>query len=143
LAHAAFGSDDHGAVSWVWEKHRKHMIGDLHETPRKTSKFVFAKSQDMTRDANKKIKKTPAQNEPDADGYSGEKIDRPGFDLSGSSDDTHAGTGLGLGNNAFEASGDRRLPGRRLDNKLTIPRWGGPEPDGPTKPSSKSARRKT
>jgi hypothetical protein len=111
--------------------------------PQKPATSSAPKSQGMTRDANKKIKKTPAQNEPDAGGYSGVKVDRPGFDLSGSSDDTHAGTGLGLGNDAFETPGDRRLPGRRLDNKLTIPRWGGPEPDGPTKPSRKPARRKT
>lgn len=55
-------------------------------------------------------------------------IDRPGFDLGGSSGDTHAGTGLGLGTDAFDAPGDRRLTGRRLDNDITIPRWGGPEP---------------
>lgn len=54
------------------------------------------------------------------------KTDRPGFDLSGSSEDTSAGTGLGLGNDSFETPGDRRLPGRRLNSKLTIPRWGGP-----------------
>ena len=111
--------------------------------PQKPATSSAPKSQGMTRDANKKIKKTPAQNEPDAGGSSGDKVDRLGFDLSGSSDDTHAGTGLGLGNDAFETPGDRRLPGRQLDNKLTIPRWGGPEPDGPTKPSRKPARRKT
>jgi hypothetical protein len=57
----------------------------------------------------------------------GQKIDRPGFDLSGSADDTRAGTGLGLGEDASDTPGDRRLPGRRLDGKLTIPRWSGPE----------------
>jgi hypothetical protein len=69
----------------------------------------------------------------------GQKIDRPGFDLSGSSDDTHAGTGLGLGNDASDTPGDRRLPGRRLDNKLTIPRWGGPEPRDTTTSDKKTA----
>lgn len=56
------------------------------------------------------------------------KIDSPGFDLGGSSGDTHAATGLGLGNDAFDKLGNRRLPGRRLDNKLITPRGGGPVP---------------
>lgn len=60
----------------------------------------------------------------------GRKIDRPGFDLSGSSGETHAGTGLGLGENSSDTPGDRRLPGRRPDNDLTIPRWSGPEGEG-------------
>jgi hypothetical protein len=100
-------------------------------------------SQKVTDDLNKHSTKKHAQDDPRAVDDGEKKIDRPGFDLSGSSDDTHAGTGLGLGNDAFETPGDRRLPGRRPDNKLTIPRWGGPEPDGPTKPSKKPARRKT
>ena len=95
--------------------------------PEKPATSSAPKSQDMTRDADRKNKKTPAQNKSNSGGYSGEKVDRPGFDLSGSSDDTHAGTGLGLGNDAFETPGDRRLPGRRPDNKLAIPRWGGPD----------------
>jgi hypothetical protein len=36
--------------------------------PEKPVNSSSPKSQDMTRDANKKIKKTPAQNEPDAGG---------------------------------------------------------------------------
>ncbi len=82
-----------------------------------------------TNDASdKKIRKNPAQDEPRAADDSARKIDRPGFDLGGSSGDTHAGTGLGLGDDAFDTSGERSLPGRHPDNKLTIPRWGGPEP---------------
>lgn len=42
-----------------------------------------------------------------------EAVDRPGFDLGGASGKTSAGTGLGLGENASENSGDRSLPGRR------------------------------
>lgn len=57
----------------------------------------------------------------------GQGTDRPGFDLGGSSGDTHAGTGLGLGKDAFDTPGDRRLPGRRPDIELTIPRWSGPK----------------
>lgn len=67
----------------------------------------------------------------------GQEIDRPGFDLGGSSGDTHAGTGLGLGEDAFDTPGDRRLPGRQPDNKLTIPRWGGSEPDDMPIPAKK------
>ncbi len=69
----------------------------------------------------------PEEDTPNVAGEHGLKTDRPGFDLGGSSGDTHAGAGLGLGEDAFDTPGDRRLPGRRLDNKLTIPRWSGPE----------------
>jgi len=51
--------------------------------------------------------------------------DRPGFDLGGAVTDATAGSGLGLGDDASENSGDRRLPGRRPRNKLGLPRFGG------------------
>lgn len=73
----------------------------------------------------------------------GQQTDRPGFDLGGSNGETHAGTGLGLGEDAFDTPGDRRLPGRQLDNKLTIPRWSGPEPRNTTTPEKKTAEVKT
>ena len=81
--------------------------------------------------------KRPAQDEIRVAADADHKIDRPGFDLSGSSDDTHAGTGLGLGTDSFDAPGDRRLPGRRLGGKLTIPRWSGPEPKDTIVPAKK------
>jgi hypothetical protein len=37
-------------------------------------------------------------------------VDRPGFDLGGSTGKTRAGTGLGLGEDAAENRRDRRLP---------------------------------
>ncbi|MGX6646473.1 hypothetical protein ACWCOP_00855 [Maricaulaceae bacterium MS644] len=40
-------------------------------------------------------------------------VDRPGFDLGGSTGETRAGTGVGLGPDAGESRRDRRLPGRR------------------------------
>jgi len=40
-------------------------------------------------------------------------VDRPGFDLGGSSGKTSAGTGLGLGQDSAESRRDRSLPGRR------------------------------
>jgi len=40
-------------------------------------------------------------------------VDRPGFDLGGSSGETSAGTGLGLGTDAAENRRDRKLPGRK------------------------------
>jgi hypothetical protein len=40
-------------------------------------------------------------------------VDRPGFDLGGSTGKTSAGSGLGLGTDAFENRGERRLPGRK------------------------------
>lgn len=73
----------------------------------------------------------------------GQGTDRPGFDLGGSTGETHAGTGLGLGEDAFDTPGDRRLPGRQLDNKLTIPRWGGPEPRDSTASNEKTAGAET
>ncbi|SON56154.1 hypothetical protein HDIA_2613 [Hartmannibacter diazotrophicus] len=39
-----------------------------------------------------------------------EDFDRPGFDLGGSTGETHAGKGLGLGNDAMENRKDWRLP---------------------------------
>ena len=80
----------------------------------------------------------PAPDEPRAAINTVRKIDRPGFDLGGSSGDTHAGTGLGLGVDASDTAGDRRLPGRRLDNKLTIPRWNGPETESSNAPFKKT-----
>lgn len=51
----------------------------------------------------------------DAAGSSPEPVavDRPGFDLGGSTGKTSAGTGLGLGTDAAENRRDRSLPGRR------------------------------
>ncbi len=108
-------------------------------------------SQEATDDSEKKIPQKPAQDEPRTVDDSTREIDRPGFDLGGSSGDTHAGTGLGLGDDAFDEPGERSLPGRRPDDKLTIPRWGGPEsrvtdgarekppvPQTPSAPHSKS-----
>lgn len=67
----------------------------------------------------------------------------PALILGGSSGDTDAGTGLGLGNDASDTAGGRRLPGRRPDNKLTIPRCGGPGPDSTIKPAKKPSGGKT
>jgi hypothetical protein len=44
-------------------------------------------------------------------------VDRPGFDLGGSTGKTSAGTGLGLGQDAFENRRDRSLPRRRGKSK--------------------------
>lgn len=46
-----------------------------------------------------------------------EPVDRPGFDLGGSTGKTSAGTGLGLGEDSFENRQDRSLPGRRGKSK--------------------------
>lgn len=40
-------------------------------------------------------------------------VDRPGFDLGGSTGKTSAGTGLGPGPDAADTRRDRSLPGRR------------------------------
>ena len=54
-------------------------------------------------------------------------LDRPGFDLGGSTGSTTAGTGLGLAIDALENVGERSLPGRHSKSILSIPRWSGPE----------------
>ena len=92
---------------------------------------------------NDKEKRAKSSEPPSATKGSDQKTDRPGFDLDGSSDDTHAGSGLGLGKDAFDKPGDRRLPGRRLDNKLTIPRWSGPKSVETIGPAKKPSGRKT
>lgn len=100
-----------------------------------TSSRLSAENEDVA----KPSEKTQAQDLSPSANDLGKGTDRPGFDLGGSSGDTHAGTGLGLGTNAFDTPSDRRLPGRQLDNKLTIPRWGGPEPRDTTGPEKKTA----
>ncbi len=89
-------------------------------------------SSAATKGVSKPAPKKPAQGESPTANDLGQGIDRPGFDLGGSSGETHAGTGLGLGTDAFDTPGDRSLPGRKLDNHQTIPRWGGPEPQKTT-----------
>lgn len=111
--------------------------------PEKPATSSSSGSPVATSVANKNRPKKPAQDEPRAGDDSAHKIDRPGLDLGGSSDDTHAGTGLGPGDDAFDTPGDRRLPGRRPDNKLTIPHWGGPEPRGSAVPVKKPSGRET
>lgn len=101
------------------------------DTTKATPKSPRSKPSDET---DKNTLGKAVEHEPHFRDDRDQKIDRPGFDLGGSSGDTHAGTGLGLGMDAPDSAGERRLPGRRLDNKLTIPRWGGAAPKDPTEP---------
>ena len=110
------------------------------KVPPTPSSFGLPETGDVSDKDRKKIK---LQAEPSGTDDTVDETDRPGFDLGGSSGDTHAGTGLGLGTDAFDTPGDRRLPGRRLDNKLTIPRWGGPEPRDTTASDEKTAGAET
>lgn len=98
-----------------------------------------SRSSAETDDVAMSTAKTQAQDVSPSANDLGQGTDRPGFDLGGSSGDTDAGTGLGLGTDAFDTPGVRRLPGRQLDNKLTIPRWGGPEPRDTTDSDEKTA----
>jgi hypothetical protein len=95
-------------------------IKDMKDQEPSKSPTPFAENADVA----KPIEKTQAQDVSPSINDRGKGTDRPGFDLGGSSGDTRAGTGLGVGTDAFDTPGDRRLPGRQLDNKLTIPRWG-------------------
>ncbi len=117
----------------------------------KPSKSSVSSAQ--TDPVGKPASKKQAQDSPPTPNDLGQGVDRPGFDMGGSSGDTHAGTWLPLGNDAFETPDERRLPGRRLDNDLTIPRWSGPEPrdmtasdekpedaEAPSTPEPKKAR---
>ncbi len=65
-------------------------------------------------------------------------VDRPGFDLGGSTGETSAGTGLGPGEDAAENRQDRSLPGRRGESTLNIPRWSGAEPAKTSPPKSRN-----
>ncbi|MEO6609500.1 MAG: hypothetical protein ABIN69_13635 [Aestuariivirga sp.] len=56
-------------------------------------------------------------------------VDRPGFDLGGSTGKTTAGTGIGLGDDAGENRIDRSLLGRHAKPILSKPRWLGPDAD--------------
>ncbi|MET4130817.1 hypothetical protein [Roseovarius sp. MBR-6] len=102
------------------------------QKPSKSSR-PSAKTEDVAKSSEKAQEGDASTND------RGQGTDRPGFDLGGSTGETHAGTGLGLGEDAFDTPGDRRLPGRQLDNKLTIPRWGGPEPRDSTASDEKTA----
>ncbi len=59
------------------------------------------------------------------DPLSTQPVDRPGFDLGGSTGETSAGLGLGLGEDSSELPVQRSLPGRRAKGRLSIPRWRG------------------
>jgi hypothetical protein len=111
-----------------------------------TSKDKPSKSTETgaaTKGADKPEPKRSQKDAPHAAEDRLQKTDRPGFDLGGASDDTHAGTGLGLGQNSSDTAGERRLPGRRPDNKLTIPRWSGPAPKDAKAAAKKPSDRKT
>lgn len=69
--------------------------------------------------ASEPVTQKPEEGESPTANDLGQGIDRPGFDLGGSTGETHAGTGLGLGTDAFDTPGDRSLPGRKLDNPRT------------------------
>ncbi|MEH6728386.1 MAG: hypothetical protein V7703_19735, partial [Hyphomicrobiales bacterium] len=56
---------------------------------------------DIKAAAEEPTKQSPKTDKPEPAGSS-EKVDRPGFDLGGSTGETHAGKGLGLGTDAEE-----------------------------------------
>jgi hypothetical protein len=125
-------------TSFAWRKSKPRSLQRKKDMNDKLKTSTLPKSSAATDVPGKPDPKKPAKDEPRA-AAAVHKTDRPGFDLGGSSGDTHAGTGLGLGEDAFDTPGDRRLPGRRLDGKLTIPRWSGPEPEAKTEPVDKTA----
>lgn len=86
---------------------RKHRHCSPH--PATEDKIMEARSAQAKPDPNEKL------GEPGADPSRAEAVDRPGFDLGGSTGKTSAGTGLGLGEDAADTRRDRRLPGRRGD----------------------------
>jgi hypothetical protein len=69
-------------------------------------------------------------------------VDRPGFDLGGSTGKTTAGTGLGLGPDASETVEERSLPGRHTRPILSIPKWAGSD-GAVARPTFKSIISKT
>ncbi len=94
------------------ENKKKHSVDPFDSTTRKQLKARFAAEG---------LNRVVAEKPPMAGA-----VDRPGFDLGGSTDGTDAGTGIGLGDDAGETRMERSLPGRRITGKLSIPRWRGP-----------------
>jgi hypothetical protein len=88
-----------------------------------TKKESASNAQSGSRKIQDEIKEKPIGNKSGP-----EAVDRPGFDLGGSTGDTTAGAGLGLGEDAGENGSDRSLPGRPAGATLSIPRWSGPTP---------------
>ena len=94
-------------------------------------------SQNAMKTANKKVQSGATKAEVETEGKPERRlpdpnaVDRPGFDLGGSTGNTTAGTGLGLGEDAGESRSDRSLPGRHAGATLSIPRWSGPTAHGP------------
>ena len=95
------------------------------DTQKAATKNVLSSAPDIEVEIEEKPARRTADPSP---------VDRPGFDIGGSTGDTTAGAGLGLGVNAGERRSDRSLPGRRAGATLSIPHWSGPTPQGP--PSS-------
>ncbi len=52
--------------------------------------------------------------------FSSRLVDRPGFDFGGSTSETTADLGLGLGQDSSDRLLDRGLPARRIKGKLSI-----------------------
>lgn len=94
--------------------------------------FTPSRSKQESDDSKKPSDMSRAQVETPSANDLGHGTDRPEFDLGGSTGDTFAGTGLGLGEDAFDTRADWNLPGRRLDNHLTKTWWNRPEADDTT-----------
>lgn len=77
---------------------------------RKEPKIPTAKDNSDSKSERNKTGKTSANNS-----QKPTDVDRPGFDLGGSTGEMSAGTGVGLGPDAAEDRKDRSLPGRRLN----------------------------
>lgn len=71
--------------------------------------MVEKQAKALARNKNRKQgKKPPLDHSPEPSA-----VDRPGFDVGGSTGKTRAGTGIGVGSDAAEDAQDQRLPGRR------------------------------
>lgn len=77
---------------------------------RKEPKIPTRKDDPSSKPEQDKTGKKTAENKRETD-----DVDRPGFDLRGSTGKTSAGTGVGLGPDAAEDGKDRSLPGRRVN----------------------------
>jgi hypothetical protein len=76
-----------------------------------------------------KSKTTPIKAQPDSlhKQTTDHPVDRPGFDFGGSTGETKAGLGLGLGEDSSDSRAQRSLPGRRVKAKLSKPQLRGPD----------------
>jgi hypothetical protein len=96
---------------------RRQYVRRVSKNPGAQGEVIMVDKQPYKRPAKSSSKSKHDQSKAGDDAVDGSSksaaVDRPGFDLGGSTGKTRAGTGVGLGEDAADNRRDRRLPGRR------------------------------